>query len=123
AAALKGLYEAAGVPVPPQLPADARKADAGDDSLVALLVRVREGLGNPEPLQNHKALEASLKGALRALDPYCVLLDQDEFTRGHRGAGLGVGLEIEEPVLNGRARIRAVTVGGPAQQAGLRPGD
>src|SRR5262245_32971408 len=54
-AALAGLYEAAGVPVPGDLKAAVKKAEK-DNALGPLLLKARADLGNPEALQGQRAL-------------------------------------------------------------------
>src|SRR5262249_52401343 len=63
-------------------------------------------------------------GLTRALDPYSVLITDDQ---QRRALGVfqtyGVGLDFEENLGVGPLRIAVVQPGGPAQAAGLRPGD
>jgi C-terminal peptidase prc len=123
AAALKGLYEAAGTAVPTNLAAEAKRADDSDSRVVELIIRTRLRLGNAAPLKGDKALEVALWATLRALDPYCFLTIGDSYTRNTTNERDGVGLELEEGIGVGPLRVKAVTPGGPAQKAGLRPGD
>src|SRR5215472_15935537 len=60
-AALRGLYGAARVPVPPTLPAEVLQAADNPSELHGLAVRIRESLGNPEPLRNQQDFLASLQ--------------------------------------------------------------
>jgi carboxyl-terminal processing protease len=123
AAALEGLYEAAGEPVPRSLSADLEKAKS-DAEVLGLLARARAGLGNPEPLRNDGALLASCRAMTRALDPYSVVVTGEDL---RRGSGVdqrdGVGVELADNLGVGPLRIKNVLPGGSAQQAGVRPDD
>jgi C-terminal peptidase prc len=122
-AALRGLYAAVGASVPPFLPADVKKADAADNQLVELITRSRQLLGNRPALQGSKALEAALWAALKSLDPYGFLTTREAYRRTTEQARDGVGLELEEDGSQGPLRVKTVVPGGPAQKAGIRPGD
>jgi carboxyl-terminal processing protease len=122
--ALSGLYEAAHVAVPDGLAADIAAA-TGERELLALLVRHRSNLGNVEALQGSNALLASLRSMTAALDPYSTLISGEDLVRNNidrieRGGGFEVeGDPLSQPVV----RIKSVALGGPAQRAGIRPGD
>src|SRR5262249_8570318 len=81
-AALKGLYEAAHLPMPASLEGEVRKAST-DGELLALLARAREGLKDGEPLPGHEALLASCRGLCRVLDPYSTLVSGEDLRRAH----------------------------------------
>jgi carboxyl-terminal processing protease len=121
-AALKGIYEAAGASIPAGLPAAIKKIEGSDGKVIELITQAREQLGNPPALRGVKALEAALWAALRSLDPYCFLITSEAYDRNSSTARDGVGVELDKNV-GGFLRIKAVTPGGPAQQAGVRPGD
>jgi carboxyl-terminal processing protease len=122
--ALSGLYEAAHLPVPDSLAADIAAA-TGERELLALLVRQRSNFGNLDALQGSSALLASLRAMTAALDPYSTLITGEDLVRNNidrieRGGGLEVvGDALTEQVV----RIKSVALGGPAQRAGIRPGD
>lgn len=128
--ALKGLYEAARVPVPAALASDLKEAEkkalAANDSrpLIDFLARTRRGVGDAEAVRGASALLVSCEAMVRSLDRYSVVV-RDEALR--RGNGVddqqGVGIELEDNYGAGPLLIKAVTPGGPAQAAGLRPGD
>src|SRR5262249_16877777 len=121
-AALSGLYEAAHVPVPPILQAEVDQATNPRERML-LAYRVREPVGNPQALRGSRALLASLRALTRVLDPYSVLVTNEDNNRNApTNRRFGVGLELDAAG-DGPGRIRTVLPGGPAQQAGLRPGD
>jgi carboxyl-terminal processing protease len=138
-AALCGLYEAASLPVPPGLEAELQKkivepkaADAeaamqrpGDDEVViGLLVKARSEVGDVPGLGGLAATKASLQALTRVLDPHSMLVEGREFRRSS-GEGLnhGLGIDLAADEVEGPVRIKALAIGGPAQRAGLRPGD
>jgi C-terminal peptidase prc len=123
AAALRGLYEAAGTAMPASLTAEAKTADDADHKVINLITRTRMRLGNAAALMGNKALEVSLWATLRALDPYCFLTVGEAYNLRTKSERDGVGLELEEGVGVGPLRVKSVTPGGPAQKAGIRPGD
>jgi C-terminal peptidase prc len=123
AAALKGMYEAAGSVVPNSLASEARKADDADNKVIELITAHRMRMGNVAPLQGTRALEVSLWAALKALDPYCFLTNGDSYSTNTSSEREGVGLELDDRVRAGPLRVKTVLPGGPAQRAGIRPGD
>jgi C-terminal peptidase prc len=149
-AVVRGLYEAVREPVPAELQQEIRRAD--EYQLVAVLTRVREGLGPHECLRGKKAMLVAMQALPRALDPHSGLVpSRDQEVRSiSDGDMTGVGLEFpvtppqpnvrgvvldsqplafDEPIAarpNGPAgpiRVANVVPGSPAQKAGMRPGD
>jgi carboxyl-terminal processing protease len=122
-AALNGLYEAAHLPMPGSLEGEVRTA-ATDGEVLALLARTRESLKEGEPLPGPEALLASCRGLCRALDPYSAVVSGEDLRRAY---GIdqqhGIGVELIENNGVGPLTIKTVFAGGPAQKAGLRPGD
>jgi C-terminal processing protease CtpA/Prc len=122
-AALAGLYEAAGVATPGDLKERVKKAEK-DDAVVPLLIKARADLGNVESLQGRKALLASGRALLRALDSFCTLATGEEAASTvNYDADFGLGIDLMEKSGPGPLVIKVVLPGGPAQRAGLRPGD
>lgn len=125
-AALVGLHEAARVPVPPTLriEVDKLRNPLDESASLQLLNRVRDSLGDPEPLRYPADLIASVRAMARTLDPHSGLVTAEEMRRDNRSeTQAGVGIELQEASEEGPVVIRAVAPGGPAQRAGLRPGD
>ncbi len=122
-AGLTGLFQAARQPVPSTLRADlARPAD--ETALVEFLVRMRERLGPCEAIHEPKALLVSCQAMMKLLDPYCAVVTEEERRDQPWGdQPVGIGLELEDNAGIGPLRIRKVHPGGPAQKAGLLPGD
>jgi carboxyl-terminal processing protease len=89
-----------------------------------LLTQARHRLGKSQELQDAGAVLASCRALIRSLDPYCAVLTGAELRRssGHED-NFGVGLELEDNPGVGPLRIMSVLPGGPAQKAGLLPGD
>jgi C-terminal peptidase prc len=144
-----GLYEAVRQPVPSTLHQDVQRAN--DSELLALLVRVREALGDHDALRGPRALLVALNALPRALDPYCGLTGPKEFqVLDQNGNVPHTGLEFplapgmpsfvglmpdgvrfgQEPLRavrpnlpGGPVRIIGVQPGSPGQKAGVRPGD
>jgi carboxyl-terminal processing protease len=160
-AALEGLYEGAGLPVPTALTKELKAlqdfedmskdaeellglvferlpervqqgAIVGLESLKArrdlclldVFARHRAAVGDVEELRGHGALFQSIRGMTRVLDPYTGLVDGREWARGSADdSAPGFGLELAENHGVGPLVVKNVVPGGPAQRAGLRPGD
>jgi carboxyl-terminal processing protease len=144
--ALAGLYQAARMPVPPGLgarlrqaasavagparPASAPGPAAGDlvDPLgpfTPIVRRAREEVGRAEALRGQSALLVCCQAMARSLDPHSGVVTAEE---PQRAMGLdreceGVGLEVNDHHGAGPFTVETVLLGGPAQRAGLRPGD
>ena len=122
-AALKGLYEAAGLPVPASLPSEVRKAGS-EYELRKLFARVRQSVHNPSPLHGTGAILVSLQAMTSKLDPYSAAVTGTEAQSSNpRDPVQGFGLELVDNSGAGPLVIKAVLPGGPAQKGGLRPGD
>jgi carboxyl-terminal processing protease len=122
-AALKGLYEAAGMPVPAGLPAEVRKATS-EYEFRKLFANARQRVGNPPPLRGSGAILVSLQAMTARLDPYSTAVTSAEAqSTNPRDPIQGFGLELLDTSGAGPLVIKTVLAGGPAQKAGLRPGD
>jgi carboxyl-terminal processing protease len=122
--ALAGLYESARLPVPPRLAADVVTAES-EQKLAALICRVRAEVGNAENLGGRSALVACCQAVTRSLDPYSGVVTGEEQRRslGLEKESIGIGMDMSELTGGPFALIKTVYPGGPAQKAGLRPGD
>jgi carboxyl-terminal processing protease len=122
--ALRGLHEAAGVPLPAELQGDPEKELAGRD-LIAELTHIRQMLGNPEAIRGDNGVRVSILAMIRILDPFTTYLSPDERRRtaNFDGTQFGVGLTFDERQPDGTLIIQSVTLGSPAHHARLRPGD
>jgi carboxyl-terminal processing protease len=142
-AALVGLYEAAREPIPASLWSEIGQARK-PGQIAYLLESARERLGDLDALRDQKAVYASLTALSSALDPFSGLPPADRRSDS-RSDTEGVGLEFEwNPTIEerkvgeppddapqqrsydkptGPVRVSEVLPGGPAQRAGIRPGD
>jgi C-terminal processing protease CtpA/Prc len=122
-AALAGLYEAAHRPQPPDLRAAVEQGVA-QQNLIVLFQKTRETIGDAEPLRGRNAVLVCCQAMARSLDPYTEVVVGAEQRRslGLDQETVGVGFDVGE-ACGGPLVVRAVHPGGPAQRAGLRPGD
>jgi carboxyl-terminal processing protease len=77
-----------------------------------------------DPVDESRLVEGALRGMLSELDPYSDYLSPEHLEihrRLQRGEYVGVGIEIA--VLEGELTVVTATRGGPASEAGVRPGD
>ena len=120
-AALSALHETAQAPLPATLALEVQKAD--EREMLALITRTRMSLGDVESLRNWGALVISTQAIVKKLDSYSGLVRGEELRRGNGIAGeYGIGMEFSEGK-DGMLQVKAVSLGGPAQKAGIRPGD
>jgi C-terminal processing protease CtpA/Prc len=147
-AAVVGLYQAGRRPAPrdlrqqvrqaislsallhaqgPQIPAPPTLASARlvEDPRERFLARMREGLGSPEGLAGQDPVLICCKAMARLLDRHSGLVTAEEQRRavGLDYESFGPGLEVRDALGGGPLVVEAVQLGGPAQRAGLRPGD
>jgi C-terminal peptidase prc len=143
-AALSGLYEEAGRPVPEGLAAELKKeiADlpAADPEVVGNLpgraqigvdpegmkvaVAVRQRVGKVKGLEGMGAFRASVKALAASLDPYSGWADAAEVRRNNGLANFGFGLSVDpKRIVGGGLVVEQAAPGGPAQRAGVRPGE
>jgi carboxyl-terminal processing protease len=123
AAALKGLYQAAGSTPPTTLSADVQKVASDPTQLQHFIAERRAKLGNPESLRGDRAVLASIRAVVKSLDPYSDVSVGDALPAAAvvNPAAPRFGLELAEKVE--ALLIKTVALGSPAQKAGLRPGD
>lgn len=133
-AALAGLYEELRLPVPEKLQAELAKvakdppeqlneARVLDADAVAYVAKVRESLGDVEPLRKGGDLRISVQALAKSLDPYSGVVSGEELRRGNgENINYGFGLEVAGDGGNPPV-VKSVIPGGPAQRGGIRPGD
>jgi C-terminal peptidase prc len=124
-AALSGLYEVTGESVPSTLRADVEKAIETKEEL-RLVEQTRKRLALARRSNDEEVLLASCRATVRLLDSHCEIIQRDGITcRLPVGpqANFGTGIDLEDNGGTGSVRILDVNPGGPAQKAGLRPGD
>jgi C-terminal processing protease CtpA/Prc len=121
-AGLTGLHDAARVPLPAAILRDLDTASSYLE-VFAVVQKAREQLGEAVELRGNEALLAACRGMARMLDRHSSVVTGADLRRGigvdeQSGFGLEIvgGLKSPFPVLT-------VAPGGPAQKAGLRPGD
>jgi carboxyl-terminal processing protease len=96
----------------------------GDAELLDYLVQRRMELGDLEPLRGNNALMVSMQTMLRSLDPYSMVINGEELRRTNTDQiDQSFGLELVPTSENGPTLVQTVAPGGPAQRAGIRPGD
>jgi carboxyl-terminal processing protease len=77
-----------------------------------------------EEIDQDAVIQGAIRGMAASLDPHTVYLDPDEYaqlTADTQGRFAGIGVEIS--VRDGWLIVLAVFEGGPADRAGLQPGD
>jgi carboxyl-terminal processing protease len=123
-AALAGLYEAARLPQPARLQTRVEKATT-DLALVEVIRQARAQVGDAEDLGNRNVLAVCCQAVARTLDPYSGVVTTDDlrFTLGLETETGGVGVEVTDNPGPAPVLVQVVYPGGPAQRAGLRPGD
>lgn len=104
--------------------ADATAALPVDDArlFADVLQRVRENY--VDATDDHKLMQAAIRGMVEALDSHSTLLSNDEFEDmqvSTSGAYAGIGVEVA-PAKNGVSVVRRMA-NSPAERAGIRAGD
>lgn len=93
-AAIRGLYEEVGLPVPESVATAIRQANHSLDR-ITVLKKVRLQLGNHPNLAGSKSLFAAMNGFRHATDPICQLASPRVTTYASVDQDFGVGLELE----------------------------
>lgn len=122
--AIVALYMATETPLPEGLRGDPANLFSGKD-IGEELRQARITLGNPAVIsfQYRRDVKLSIQAMLSSLDPYSMYLSVDDTLRySQRGLG-SVGLLLEERDPGSPCVVQNVILGGPAEQAGIRPGD
>lgn len=142
AAALRGLYDAARQEFPAEV-VDALKEAKTDKDKYAVIIGARRRLGDDPALAGSKALFVGAQSLSRVLDAHCMLVPSTDFQSSFEyQAGYGFDLDGEAGAPNAARRtvpasgfaaapmtppvpfrVTRVYPGGPAQRAGMRPGD
>jgi C-terminal peptidase prc len=124
AKAIQGLYTATETPLPEKLRGDLDEIFKGTD-LREELRQARLVLGNPSPISSHyrRDIRISIQAMLSSLDPYCMYLSMEDTMRFNQRGLSNIGILLEERDPGGPCIIQTVVLGGPAEQAGLKPGD
>jgi carboxyl-terminal processing protease len=77
-----------------------------------------------EPVDDHRLLQAAVRGMVSSLDPYSAYLDGEEYDDikiSSSGEYSGVGIEVS--MEDGQVVVVAPLDGSPAAEAGIRAGD
>ncbi len=121
-----GLSLSLGSGVLAQRSADAPQPDElpWDDArlLAEVLERVKQEY--VEPVDDHRLIEAAVRGMVMDLDPHSRFLDTDEYAEiriNTTGSYTGVGLELN--VRDGQVVVVSPIEGTPADRAGIRAND
>ena len=94
AAAVRGLYEEAGVPLPESLAAELRKAEVSN-ALFEILVKARLQLGDNPKLSGCRSVFAAVNGFKHATDPISTLVSARLNTYAGVDQDFGVGVELD----------------------------
>ncbi len=114
---LPALPGAANTPEP-------QSAYLGLSDLLKAVSLIRKTYVDAEKVSDQQLFKAAISGMLKELDPYCVYETKDvlrntqEETKGEM-TGIGVGVVFRNHILT----VETVVPGGPAEKAGVRPGD
>ena len=123
---LEWTYRVAGKKVPDNLAARVVRTDASrrEFELRVLLAALRTDVGNGKSVRGSKAIKASLFALVESLDQFCAF-NPERSERPLRAAppSLTLGMDLQEGSKGCPVVVKNVYPGGPAQRAGLRPGD
>jgi carboxyl-terminal processing protease len=123
-AALAGLYQGARLPVPSDLRERLDKAAARGE-LVLVVQEVHAQTAGALTALGRDPMAVACQAMLRSLDPWSGVLGRDELRRNVAldQEAQGIGVALEEYTGSGPLVVKDVYPGGPAQRAGVRPGD
>ncbi len=121
-AALKGLYDKAGRPLPAHFKGDLEEVKT-DEATLALLAKARKDCGGNRELTDD--LRVVFEAVAASLDPSTKVITADDQrpNAALQAEMVGFGLEIAPHLVAESLRVTVVFPGGPAQGGGLRPGD
>lgn len=131
-AVMASLYQAAKRPIPADLPGQVREAirqarvgEMETTPREQCLVRAYEEASLSAAFAERDPIRVACDALSRQLDPHSGLVTAEEQRRavGLDYEGLGVGLELLTSSNPGPLEVEGVAFGGPAQRAGMRPGD
>ncbi len=106
--------------------AEATEGDASPYANLAVFARALsqiEGAYVEEPDQD-ELIHGAIRGMVETLDPHSTFMDPEEYrilTSDTQGRFGGIGVEVD--VRDGWLTVHGVIGGGPADEAGLQPGD
>jgi carboxyl-terminal processing protease len=123
-AALSGLYEAARRPVPADLKERVEKAAARAE-LVLPIQEAHAQTAAALTALGRDPLAVACRALSRVLDPYSGVIGAEEKRRNVAldQEAKGIGVALDDYTGSGPLVVRTVFPGGPAQRAGLHPGD
>ncbi len=107
-------------------PAHATDAEASPFATLSIFARALSQIeaSHVEPPAPERLVYGAIRGMVATLDPHSAFLDPEEYRvleDDTSGSFAGIGVEID--VRDGWLVVRGVLPGGPAERAGIRPGD
>jgi len=81
---------------------------------------------SPDPVDTRTAIEGSIRGMLRTMDPHSNYLDPDDYKHmmeEQQGSFSGLGIVISKPSIDKPLTVISPLEGTPASNAGIRAGD
>ena len=121
AAALTKLYETGRTPVPASLPAEIKTEKP--DELIELIAQARESVRDIPGMDADQVFIACCRSMTRLLDPSSGIVEPPRWHICRQRGPERFGLVLEVNKESDAFVIQSVAPGGPAQRAGVRPGD